>query len=331
MLPSSRTYIMRRTLWIPSLTFTPLLALLLVLPGRLSRAETIIDFETLPVNASGFYDGDITAGIPFRDNYTILKTESVFGGTDNENIQEWEIGGVTFSNQYNTDFLSWSGWVWSNVTDSTTAGFGNQYASYPGGGAKAGGVVDDGGTYALAYNSGYFNIPDQTAVSSLFFTNTTYTGLAVEKGDDGNAIPYVSGPFGSQTGDLDPNGDDFLRINFTGYDDVGGNGNVVGTETRYLADYRSDKSDNVDAALFGGADYTLDSWLEADLTSLSGSKSIAFTLETTDTSFGFPNTPTYVAIDNLTLTAIPEPSTTALLGALAVTTIGCSRRRRRPR
>ena len=61
-----------------------------------------------------------------------------------------------------------------------------------------------------------------------------------------------------------------------------------------------------------------------DLSSLASARSLRFGLRSTDTStFGdldgdgnpdyFINTPTYFALDNLTYTAIPEPSSIALL------------------
>src|SRR5262245_56181458 len=47
-------------------------------------------------------------------------------------------GGATFPNSYNATFVSWSGWSYSNVVNTTTPGFTNQYAAFaPGGGDQS--------------------------------------------------------------------------------------------------------------------------------------------------------------------------------------------------
>lgn len=297
-----------------------------------SEAATLVDFEELPVNALGFFNGSQSAGPPLRNNYTTLGTALSFGAT--EFLQEWSSGGLAFNNNSIPAFNdSWTGWSWSNVVDTATAGVTNQYASFPGGGATSTGSVDPGGQYAVGFRSGYWNIGENVNVNSLFFTNTTYAALAARDGNDGNSIPFVSGAFGDQVGDLDPGGDDFLRVVFTGHSQNGGLGTDLGQVTRYLADYRQDKSDNPDASLFGGIDYVLDQWLEADLSTLAGSRSISFAIEGSDVTAAFPppfdlNTPAYLAIDNISVVVIPEPSGFGILSIVAVALARTPRRRR---
>lgn len=275
------------------------------------RADQVIDFEDVVLPASGFING---------------------GESGTSNVTPLTSGGASFSNGYSTDFGGfWSGFGFSNVQDNTTPGVVNQYASYSGGGALIGGGLDPGGTYAIA-NPGFLapaviNLAAGSDPLSIAMNNTTYAGIAMDTGNDGNPMPFVSGAFGSGQGDLDPSGNDFLRITFTGYDSPDAMGGTTGALTRYLADFRADKSDNVDALLFGGNDYILEDFLTVDLTSLGSARSIGLTFEGTDVGgFGL-NTPSYVALDNLTVTAIPEPGSLVLLSGLAA--VGVLRRRRR--
>src|SRR5690554_4768429 len=78
------------------------------------KAQTTVDFEdlSLPAAVDTFYNGSDEAG----------------GFTS---------GGVTFGNAYNTEWGSWSGFSYSNITDNTTAGFANQYSAIPGVGVNS--------------------------------------------------------------------------------------------------------------------------------------------------------------------------------------------------
>lgn len=304
----------RLMLWTLPLWLSPLTA----------RAETIVDFESLPVNAAGFFNGSLSASPSLRANYsTLMSQPGPFGGTDH--FQHWEVAGVSFSNVFNSTFGSWRGWSWSNVEDNETPGFGNQYASFPGGGATASGGLDEGGTYAVLFESGYINLPEHHLAKSLMLANTTYSALAARDGNDGSG--FIAGAFGSRKGSLDPAGNDFLRVTFTGYDAPGATGNPTGSLIRYLADYRNNQSDNVDAGLFGGADYVLAGWLAVDLSELGSARSIGLTLEGSDVGPLGLNTPAFLAIDNLRITVIPEPSTALWL---LVTGMLGWRRSRRP-
>lgn len=265
------------------------------------RAEIVVDFESLPVNTNSYYNGDVTAGSPLRDNYTILDSQSDgFGGTNYQ--QQWNSSGVTFSNLYNSGGF-WSGWSWSSVINSTTPGRGNEYASFPGGGSDGFGGVSPGGVYAVTYGSAfdpapYFNVPSGFRLSSGDFANTTYAALSMLNGDD------FAKPFGGLTGN-DP---DFFRAILTGYDDINGAGSILGSVQIDLSDYTFADND---------LDYILDSWLTVDLTSLGAARSVGLSFESSDVGdFGI-NTPTYLAMDNLTLTAVPEPSSFAAISVIA--------------
>jgi len=92
--------------------------------------------------------------------------------------------GVHFNNSYDNSFASWAGFSYSNRTDSTTPGFGNQYSAVTGTGA--------GGTarYAVGYDDFFQPRADdhaagRTSPVSVMITNTTYAYDAIASGDDG--------------------------------------------------------------------------------------------------------------------------------------------------
>jgi len=196
--------------------------------------------------------------------------------------------GVSFVNFSDGDWGFWEGFGYSNMSDATTPGSGNQMSAYAGTGHNAG---DD--IYAVGF-AGYSTIPvlilpTTTELVGGYFTNTTYTALSMLNGD------AFSKKFGGDTGD-EP---DWLLLTITGKNQADA---ATGTVDFYLADYRF--SDN-------SLDYVLDEWAIVDLAPLGAVKSLEFTLSSSDTGpFGM-NTPAYFAMDNL---IVPEPVTAMLLG-----------------
>ncbi len=85
----------------------------------------------------------------------------------------------------------------------------------------------------------------------------------------------------------------------------------------YLADYRF--SNNLQ-------DYIIGDWQTVNLSSLSGASKLQFSFDSSDVGLDGINTPTYVAVDNLVVTPIPEPSTWAAL-SVALVTVYVVRRR----
>lgn len=247
-----------------------------------SSAQITIDLDELPLTPGSFYNGsDLASG--------------------------FTSGGAFFNNAFvdwGGGFTSWDGFAHSNVNNTTTLDFTNQYAAYTG--------VDFGGAgnYAVGYYSLYnpasafFNLPAGTTPVSMRITNTTYTALTMRDGYFG------AKKFGGASGD-DP---DFLKVSFIGKALPGGLGATTGTVEFYLADFRF--ADD-------GLDYIVDAWELLDLTALGSPQSISFTFEGSDNDpvYGL-NTPTYFAMDNLVL--VPEPAA-ALLGAVGLLSL---RRRR---
>ena len=281
------------------------LAVVLALRGG-SQAAIVINFDSLPVDASNFYNGDTTiaANDPRRANYETVGTADNFGST--EFLQRWTETGVRFQNDYTPDFSSWNGWSWSKVQNSTSPSFTNQYAAFPGGGANAAGGLSPGGTYAVGFGNAFFDLAPNSTLVSVDISNTTYTALTMR---DGNQF---SKKFGGATGN-DP---DLFQVTFTGYTQAGATGASTGSTTLNLADYRFANN---------ALDFILSNWLRVDLTGLGNARSVGMSFFSTDVGpFGI-NTPTYVAIDNLTIVAVPEPSSLALLAA---TGLGYIARRR---
>jgi hypothetical protein len=267
---------------IHSLKFAGSLGLAFFSSACAQLSATVIDFSDLSLAPSSFYNGGPVT-----------------------NTVGWTSGGATFGNSYNSSFGGfWNGFSYSNVNDTTTAGFGNQYATFTGTGFGGSGV------YGVAYSGSqaFVNLPIGTFAQSVRLTNTTYAVLDMLNGSG------FSKKFGGATGN-DP---DFFRVTFTGYDALGGTGNQTGSATFTLADYTF--ADNTQ-------DYIVNTWELLDLTPLGAAASLQLSWTSSDVGgFGI-NTPTYVALDNLTV--IPEPASAGVLaGSLMLTAVALRRRRR---
>ena len=202
-----------------------------------------------------------------------LPAESYWNGSDGSG--GFISAGVHFGNNYNTDWDSWDGFSYSNITDTTATALAGQYNVIAGTG--------QGGSsnYAVAY-IGWVSPPTVTLsepgiIDGLYATNTNYAYYSMLHGD------AFSKKFGGQSGS-DP---DFFLLTITGKD---ASGAVTGTVEFYLADYRF--ADNAD-------DYILDTWQHVDLTSLGPVLSLEFALSSSDVGDWGMNTPAYFAIDTL--------------------------------
>lgn len=215
-----------------------------------------------------------------------LDPDSFYNGADNAG--GFTSQGTFFNNSFTDfgDFTIWDGWSLSNQTDITTPGFGNQFSAYhlPDGGG------DNSQNFAVSFGSpgSFINLPAEMQIQSLRVTNTTYVALDMKSGS----------AFSKKFGGLSGNDPDFFKLTIIGHQG-GETGSVVGTVDFFLADFSP--TDN-------SQDYIIDQWTTVDLTSLSGADTLTFALESSDTGAFGMNTPAYIAIDNLTLSAVPEPS-----------------------
>src|SRR5262245_20624929 len=101
---------------------------------------------------------------------------------------QFVIDGNAFNNSFDTTFGSWSGWALSTMTDTTTAGYKNQYSAITGEGAG------HSQTYAVAFTNGlgadlfhpaesFIDLAPGTSPLSIQVTNTTYAYLSMLNGD----------------------------------------------------------------------------------------------------------------------------------------------------
>ncbi len=253
-----------------------------------SALGQVVDFEELP-----------------------LEPDSFFNGGPETNSDGWlaSLDGqrqVQFGNSFNSAFGGfWNGFSYSNVVDTTTPGFENQYAAFPGSGAQG------SETYAVAFagSNAFINLEEEDQrFTSIELTNTTFTALAIENGD------AFSNRFGGESGN-DP---DFFSVLLTGFDELDGTGNATGQVEYFLADYRFD--DN-------SLDFIIDQWNTLSLEPLGAARSLAVSFRSSDVGpFGI-NTPTYFALDNLTITSVPEPA--GFVCALSMSLFCLAGRRRR--
>lgn len=237
----------------------------------------------------------------------VLAAESNYGGAGS-GAGNFSSQGVDFT--HSADDFSWSGFTYSNRTDTTTAEFTNQFSAYTGSGF---GDANYGISYVpLDWMSGTYDpIPQSFSfstladVSGMYVTNTTYAALSMLDGDG------FAKRFGGESGD-DP---DFFKLIIDGFDETSTN---TGTVEFFLADYRF--ADN-------SQDYLIDDWTFVDLSSLGDVASLSFSIDSTDAGdFGI-NTPTYFALDSLEFTPVPEPSAFALLAGVAALGLVAARRR----
>jgi len=208
-----------------------------------------------------------------------LSPESFYNGSDGASALTMNYGAISFLNDYYAPWDSWTGFSISNVTDNTTSGFGNQYASFAGGGSNS-------DNYAVFYSNGAIEFNQPMHLRSFDVTTTAYSAISMRDGD-----PYAKqfGSINNANGVPDgTNGEDFLVLHIIPKD---ANDDLVGdTIDFFLADFRfSDPNE----------DYILDMWTMIDLSPyLIVANKIEFSFSSSDVgAFGI-NTPTYFALDN---------------------------------
>lgn len=216
-------------------------------------AQNVVTFESIQLDSASWWNGSDGSG-------------------------GFSSGGFWFPNDYNQEWGSWSGFSVSNMQDSTTAGWSNQFSAITASG------VNDSENYAVVYSSGELALQfdNPVSLSGFYVTNATYAYLAMKNGDD------YSKKFGGPEG-TDP---DYFKLVVSGTDI---NDEISGTIDFYMADFTSDAD---------SADYILKTWEWVDLSSLGVVKNIQFKLESSDVGDWGMNTPAYFCIDNFTVTEV---------------------------
>ena len=232
-----------------------LLTILSISVGSLFAQHNVGDFENLNLSVESYWDGSDMSG---QHNNSIFTT--IFSS-----------GNYNFSNSYDTTWGAasgyWSsGWVYSNMTDSTTSGFTNQYSAKPGGGHPIGGT-----NYAIGKPNStiVFNNPDGLSIN---ITNSTYAANSMRDGD----------AFAKKFTNADQ---DYFKLHIYGYS----NGSITDSTEFFLADFTHNDST---------LDYIVTDWQYVEL--LPGPyDSVSFNLSSSDVGAFGMNTPAYFCIDNV--------------------------------
>jgi len=206
-------------------------------------------------------------------NFDALTFDStgVWNGSDLSGVYEEE--GFRFYNSFNTEWLSWSGFAVSDVTDNTTEGWGNQYG-------VSTGAAYSGTNFAVATNYATISLSPKT-VDGFYITNSTYAALSMLNGDG------FAKQFGGKTGD----DADWFKLSVIGKLDS----MVTDTLEFYLADYRFE--DNAQ-------DYIVNDWTWLDLNVLGNVTELSFELSSSDVGDWGMNTPAYFCMDDLTVNTV---------------------------
>ena len=214
-----------------------------------------------------------------------LQPDSFYNGSDGAG--GFVSGDVRFLNKF-TDFgggfTAWLGFAYSNRGDRETPGFESQFSAFPGGGSGS----DPGGKFAVVHISSagdaVITFPDAAMPLAVKVANTTFAALSMRDGD------AFAKRFGGETG----KDEDYLRMTIRGRDREGF---VTGEVIAYLADFRFEDSDQ---------DFIAEDWIQVDLSAIERpSKTIEFTLESTDVGEFGMNTPAYFALDDLVYQVYP--------------------------
>ncbi|NMC21738.1 MAG: DUF4465 domain-containing protein [Thermogutta sp.] len=228
-----------------------------------------------------------------------LSPNSYWNGSPNNGNNTFTSGGFTFYNTFDNSWGVdvWSGFAYSNMTDTATPGYTNQYSAAAGSGA--GGSAN----YAVGFVDAWGSppriaVPAGVSLVSADITNTTYPYLSMRDGDS------FAKKFGGTSGD-DP---DWFKLTILGKDLAG---NLIAPVEFYLADFRF--SDNAQ-------DYILNTWATVDLSPIASAGILEFALDSSDVGQWGMNTPAYFALDNIVFQTaggggqvVPEPGSAVLL------------------
>ena len=216
-------------------------------------------FENLYLEPNSYWRGPDTKG---------EIEEGIYG--DEQYQGSFISGSYQFSNNYSIDWASWSGFSYSNRTDTIGENImRDQWNAITGCGA------DSSATYAVFFEDMFapmtvnvLNQEDGDTISGFYVTNAAVTVNAFLKGDGMTEGTFTTG--------------DFFKLIITA-----DNGKKV---EYYLADYRSDNAEE---------HYYVNDWQWIALDTLGKVKEITFHLESSRSNAWGYTTPLYFCMDNL--------------------------------
>lgn len=218
------------------------------------QSQTVSTFEGLTLAPNSYWNGSASPlGTTFTD------------------------GNCIFPNFYDTSWGGFwaSGFAYSNIKDSTTAGIVNMYA------ARTAQGYNGSSNYVVSQQNSIIKLTGNAVgkvVSGFYITNSTYAALSMKDGD----------MFAKKFGGVSGNDPDWFKLVVKKY--IGGNLSSDSVEF-YLADYRF--SNNTQ-------DYIISTWEWVDLSSLGNADSLLFTLSSSDVGQWGMNTPAFFCMDNIT-------------------------------
>jgi len=233
--------------------------LLFIASFQKAIAQNTATFDDLQLSVNTFWNGENNSGGFNNNGFFFENTYTSFGG----------------------GMYSWYGFAYSNMTDTLTSGYTNQFSAIPGKGALS------SSNYAVSYvnydwMNNYTMVPNiirfanPQTISGFYACNNTYAYFSMLNGD-GNLAKKFGGTNGN-----DP---DWFKLQIKGYR----NGIMTDTVNCFLADFRFTNN---------AQDYILKTWKWIDLSVLGDIDSLAFALSSSDQgSFGM-NTPAYFCMDN---------------------------------
>jgi len=244
--------------------FVFMTAALIIIQSISLSAQTASTFENLSLAPGSYWNGSST---PLGSSFAS--------------------GNAIFPNVYDTAYGGfWSGgWAYSNMQDSTTAGFMNLYSARPAIG------YGNSSNYAVGQQGSVMKLGEEAsgkAILGFYVTNGTYAAISMRDGD------LFAKKFGGESGN-DP---DWFKLTVKKWF----NGEMTDDSVDfYLADYRLEDNAN---------DYIVTDWHWVDLTPLGNVDSIMFKLTSSDMGDWGMNTPAFFCIDNFTTAdfyaAIPD-------------------------
>ncbi len=232
------------------------IAATLALATITATAQTTADLQNLTLSPNTFWNGATTT--------PSISTSGIFTS-----------GNCVFSNKYNGSFGGYweSGWSYSNLKDSTTAGSGNQYSVRSAVGYTNSTIYSIGkGGSKLKFNAAAIG----KQMAGFYVNNNTYAAISMRDGD----------MFGKKFGGVSGNDPDYFKLKIQKYF-----GGVLGIDsvTFYLADYRFTNNTQ---------DYIVKTWQYINLQSLGNVDSLIFTLSSSDNGAFGMNTPSYFCLDD---------------------------------
>lgn len=223
------------------------------------KAQTVSTFENLTLAPDSYWNG------------SSMPLGTIFNS-----------GNAIFPNYYDTAYGGYwaSGWAYSNMQDSATAGYANMYSARPAIGYSG------SANYIVGQQGAKINL-NPTAfgkvVNGFYVTNGTYDAISMRDGDS----------FAKKFGGTSGNDPDWFKLTIRKW--LGG---VMTNDSMefYLADYRYANN---------AQDYIVITWQWVDLTSLGNVDSLKFILSSSDVGIYGMNTPPFFCIDNYTTADSP--------------------------